>query len=305
MKGKLLPVRSLAKRSWKRWCAVGAAIPAILVAGCSSPTLLADIAYDERYGSATRLDLFLPDGGGPAPAVVILHGGLFRSGDKSDERAAGARLAGAGYVTAILNYRLAPGAPFPAAVRDASCALAFLRAGARSYGIDPERIAVVGSSAGGYLAAMLGVAEGAPDLASDCAAGLAGPPQAVVGNEGLYDLSGVSSKGEVQAFLGTTLEKDKGLYELASPASRVGPGAPPFLLITGDFDFVVPPAQATSMREALKTQGGDVRVLELTDPGHYLAAGADNGGLYAGGVAARPETWIALLDFLEETLGRP
>src|SRR5262245_61606783 len=91
---------------------------AFFALGCGTPTKLADVAYDDRFGAATSLDLFLPAGGGPAPAVVFVHGGLFQSGDKSEYHAAAARLASSGYVAATVNHRLAPGAPFPAAVLD-------------------------------------------------------------------------------------------------------------------------------------------------------------------------------------------
>lgn len=282
---------------------VTAVAAALFAAGCAGPTALDDVVYDDRFGDQGTLDLFLPDGGGPAPAVMFIHGGLFRSGDKSEYRDAAARLAASGYVAATINHRLAPGAPFPAAVHDAWCALAFLRAGADDYGIEPERIAVVGYSSGGYLAAMLGV--GAPDPAADCAAGVTGPPAAVAANAGPYDLGKLAGRAEVRAFVGGTLDEVPERYALASPALRVSPGAPPFLLVHGEFDFVIPPEQETLMREALVAQGNDVRSLELFDPGHFLAAGADNGGLYGGGVEDRPESWIALIDFLEETLGRP
>jgi acetyl esterase/lipase len=287
--------------------AIAAAIvfAASLTAACSGPTRLADVAYDSRFGASTTLDLYLPDGGGPAPAVLFIHGGLFRSGDKSEYQAAASRLAASGYVAATMNHRLAPGAPFPAALRDASCALSFLRAGAGDYGIEPDRIAVAGYSSGAYLAAMLGVSAGEDDVAADCAAGRAGPPAAVAANAGLYDLTRVAGKADVQALLGATIEDEPQRYRDASPALRVRPGAPPFLLVRGDFDFSVPPEQTSAMRDALRAEGNDVRSLELLDPGHFLAAGADNGGLYGGGAKDRPESWIALIAFLEETIGSP
>lgn len=278
---------------------------AVLAAGCAGPTVLADVSYDDRFGEATMMDIHLPAGGGPAPAVIFVHGGFFRTGDKGEYGAAAARLAASGWVAATINHRLAPGAPFPAAVRDASCALSFLRAGAADYGVEPERIAVVGYSSGAYVAAMLGVAGGDPDVAADCAAGPTGPPGAVAADAGLYDLTRVADKPDVQAFLGAKIDEDPALYERASPALRAHPGAPPFLLVHGEIDFSVPNDQADAMQEALRAQGVDARSLELLDPGHFLAAGADNGGLYGGGVKDRPETWIALVDFLEETIGLP
>jgi acetyl esterase/lipase len=283
--------------------AMTAAVPWLL--GCTGATRLADISYDDRFGAATTLDVFLPEGGGPAPAVVFFHGGSFTSGDKSEYHAAADRLARSGYVTATVNHRLAPGAPFPAAVQDTICALAFLRAGADDYGIEPDRIAVVGYDSGAHLAAMLGVAAGAPDVAPDCEAGATGPPAAVAASAGYYDLARLAGERGVGAYVGAALEEAEPLYAAASPALRATPGAPPFLLVHGDFDFVIPPEQSKILRDALASQGNDVRLLEELDPGHFLAAGADNGGLYGGGVKDRPESWIALSSFLEETIGHP
>jgi acetyl esterase/lipase len=283
--------------------AMAAAVP--WLAACTGPTRLADVAYDARFGAATTLDVFLPDGGGPAPAVVLLHGGTFTSGDKSEYHLAAERLARSGYVAVTVNHRLAPGAPFPAAVQDTFCALSFLRAGAEDYGIEPDRIAAVGYDSGAHLAAMLGVAAGADDVAPDCEAGPTGPPAAVVGGAGLYDLTKLAGERGVGPYVGAALDEAPELYEAASPALRTGPGAPPFLLVHGDFDFVIPPEQSKILRDALLAHGNDVRLLELFDPGHFLAAGADNGGLYGGGVKDRPESWIALTSFLEDTIGPP
>ncbi|MEO7327162.1 MAG: alpha/beta hydrolase [Minicystis sp.] len=278
----------------------------LLALGCSAPTELADVRYDARFGEATSLDLFLPAGSaGARPAVVLLHGGLFRGGDKAEFRAAAARLAASGFVAATVNYRLGSGAPFPAPVQDVGCALSFLRRGATEYGLDPDRVVIVGYASGAYLAGMLGVASGAPDLAPDCEAGVTGAPAGVMASAGFYDLATLAGKGDIQSFVGGTLEALPERYQAASPLRRVAPGAPPFLLIHGEFDFVVPPEQAHWMKEALQAQGDEVRLLSLFDPGHFLAAGADNGGLYGGGVEDRPESWIALIDFLEQTIGLP
>lgn len=273
--------------------------------GCMGPTRFADVSYDDRFGDATTLDVFLPAGGGPAPAVVLFHAGAFTSGDKSEYHAAAERLALSGHVAVTVNHRLAPGAPFPAAIQDAACAFSFLRAHAEDYGIEPERMAAVGYDSGAHLAAMLGVAAGAPDVAPDCEAGATGPPAAVVASAGFYDLTRLAGERGIEPYVGAPLDEAEDLYAAASPALRAGAGAPPFLLVHGDFDFVVPPDQSKIMRDALMEQGNDVRLLELFDPGHFLAAGADNGGLYGGGVKDRPESWIVLMAFLEETIGLP
>lgn len=273
--------------------------------GCASPIEMEDIVYDDRFGEATTLDLYLPeDGAARRPAVLFLHGGLWQSGDKSEYGSAARRLGGSGYVAATANYRLVPDGPYPAPIHDARCALAFLRANAAAYGLDPDRVAVVGYAAGGHLASLLGVAEGTAELEPDCSAGTTGAANAVVAGSAIHDLA-LFDGPEVEELLGGTRDDLPDRYAMASPISYVKPEAPPYLLVHGDFDFMISPEQSERMADALRGAGASARYLELFDPGHFLAAGVDNGGLYAGGVRDRPESWTALVDFLYESLGPP
>ena len=274
--------------------------------GCASPIEMEDIAYDDRFGEETTLDLYLPeDGATQRPAVLFFHGGVWASGDKSQYGDAAQRLGGSGYVAATANYRLVPEGSYPAAIQDARCALAFLRAHAAEYGIDPDRIAVAGYAAGGYLASMLGVAQGTAELEPDCSAGTTGAANAVIAAAAMHDLTLLDDTSEVEEFLGGTLADLPDRYSIASPVSHVKPGAPPYLLIHGDFDWMINVEQSGRMEAALREAGGSVRLLELFDPGHSLAAGADNGGLYFGSVRDRPESWTVIIDFLYESLGAP
>ncbi len=272
---------------------------------CTSPTKLGDIAYDERFGQSTRMDLYLPEGTGPHPAVVLIHGGLFVRGDKSDLGRAAERLALSGYVAATVNHRLSPGATYPMPLNDIGCALSFLRKGAEDYKIAPDRIALLGVASGGYFASMLGVLGDSQDLAPDCEGFEWAAPQAVIASAALFDLVDAAGEPEVQKFMGGTLNEMHPRYEQASPLFQVKNGAAPHLLIHGEIDWVVPSGQSKKMAEKLVESGNEVQFLSLADPGHFLAAGADNGGLYGGGVGDRPESWIALIDFLEQTIGAP
>src|SRR5687768_13589227 len=97
----------------------------LLAAGCGAPaTPHLYVPYDERFGVATTMDVFLPGGGGDArPAVMLVHGGAWTVGEKEDFFHTATRLAASGYVAATINYRLAPFSPFPAAVQNTKCAL--------------------------------------------------------------------------------------------------------------------------------------------------------------------------------------
>jgi acetyl esterase/lipase len=102
-----------------------------------------------------RLDLYMPDGVTDAPVIVSLHGGVLMAGDRSEERAVGQRLASAGYLTVIPSYRLSPEVSHPAHIQDVAAAFAWTRRNIRQYGGDPDRIIVIGHSAGAYLAMLL------------------------------------------------------------------------------------------------------------------------------------------------------
>lgn len=275
-------------------------------AGCAGPIEMQDILYDERFGDDTSLDMYLPDDGAAMrPAVVFIHGGAWTAGSKVEYLLAARRMGGSGYVAATLDYRLVPEAVYPNAIQDVRCALAFLRANAVEYGLDPDRIAVVGYSSGGHLASMLGVAEGVAELEPDCAAGTTGPANAVVAGAGIHDLRAMADTGSVEDFLGGTLEEVPDRYDQASPVTHVKAGAPPYLLIHGGSDWVVSFEQSERMRDALEAAGNSVRFMELTDQGHFLASGPDPGGEYVLTTTDRPEYWIALGDFLVEALGAP
>ena len=110
------------------------------------------IEYADPEDQHLVLDLAAPEGDGPFPAVVCIHGGGFREGDRTYFNATCEKLAQHGYVAVTIEYRLAPKYPFPAAVEDCKAAVRWLRANAEKYHIDPKRIGATGASAGGTLA---------------------------------------------------------------------------------------------------------------------------------------------------------
>lgn len=277
-----------------------------LLAGCPAVDESSNVSYDDRF-DATKMDVFLPhDGRTQRPAVLFIHGGGWLLGTKDEFLVMARRLAGSGYVTATINYRLVPDGVFPRAIQDAKCALAFFRGHAAQYGLDPARVAAFGYSSGGHLAAMLGVSAGKAEIEADCASGATGPANAVIGGSGLYDLHDMTTLGLVSGFLGGSEAEVPRAYDLASPIEYVRFGLPPFLLTHGGADWVVPESQSFRMRDALRTAGGEARFLELTDSGHVLAASPDSAGLELGADADdRPEVWSAVFDFLSGTIGSP
>jgi acetyl esterase/lipase len=207
-----------------------------------------DLVY-ARYGDRElHLDLFLPKdrGDSPLPAVLIVHGGGWLAGDKTRFRALAQTLALRGYVTAAIEYRLGGEAKFPAAIHDCNAAVRWLRANAKQHGIDPERIAAVGGSAGGHLVGLVAAAPDVHELQGDGGnADQSSRLQAAVVMAGPMDLTtGVIAErsrtdpkqSNTNRWLGKTIDEAPDLYRLASPQSHFTKTTPPILFMHGELD---------------------------------------------------------------------
>jgi acetyl esterase/lipase len=274
--------------------------------GCFAPSTESDVVYDGRLGEAGLLDVYLPDDAGPNPAVLFIHGGTWKAGSKAHFGSAGARLARSGFVVASINYRLLPDGVFPNNLSDCICALAFLRVHAAEYGIDPDRIAVMGYSAGAHLASLVALASDHPDLPSDCEA--AGgqpiaPPAAAISASGPQDMrlwyDELDDKSTVTNIFGGTLDELPRAYELGSPRYHVKPGAPPFLILQDIVDF----GGVQDFRNALVETGNDASLLAVEGSLHIFEQ-FDDAGFYEGGVSSEtPVAWVAIESFLARTIG--
>lgn len=178
----------------------------------------------------------------------------------------------AGYVVANIDYRLGPDHRFPAQIEDCKAAVRWLRANAKKYKIDPERIGVIGFSAGGHLVSLLGTTAKEDGLDGDGGnAEQSGAVQAVVSVAGPTDLSAADWNPAISmAMLGATRERNPDLYKKASPVTYVRKGAPPFLFIHGTADKVVDVAQSRVLAAKLKEAGGVVEVQEYEGEGHSM-----------------------------------
>ncbi len=257
-----------------------------------------DVVYRTVDGISLALDVYLPDSPGPHPAILFVHGGAWHTGDKRRLAPLARFFAKRGYVGFSINYRLAPAYRYPAALEDLRCAVKWVRAHAADYGVDPDRIAAVGTSAGAHLVALLAAA---PETLAPCGnPGFTSRVQAVIALFGPMDLlSAVGSPAEaaVEDFLGASAREDPDLWREASPITWVSADDPPFLLIHGRDDRVVPYEESVRMADALRRAGVEVRLLLIPGAGHGFINRPDT-------PAARA-TVAAMLDFLDDFLGSP
>lgn len=245
-----------------------------------------DLVYATRAGRQLRMDVAWSTEGAPAPLVLLLHGGGWSGGSRASMHAEMQALARRGYTAATIDYRLtqAPSNIFPAAIADVRCALRVLRQRGAEYHLMPTRVAVMGYSAGGHLASLLGVGADldALDGVDACAGGGSVQVQAVVSYAGPQDLRVNGPYTQEQAdivtnFLGVFPGDDPQLATLASPIAHVSAGDPPFLLVHGPSDDLVPVGHARRMAAALRQVGTPATVMELPGVGHgYVGLAASH-----------------------------
>ncbi len=295
-------------------------------------TMKSAIPYAERDGVRLVGDLYLPEGRPKAPVVVAFHGGAWRSGSRTFYRYWGPFLARNGYALFTVEYRLGKSGRYPAAVYDAKAAVQFVRTRADEFNIDPERIGLMGDSAGGHLAALLALAADRFTAAHGDDPGAAVPigVKAVVGFYGIYDMLAqwnhdalAVQKQEAQAqknrdliprphdniteqFLGASPAQNPRIYSESSPISYATADGNiaerskvRFLLINGARDELVDPeSQSGAFAAALTNAGFSVQRLIIAEAAHFWVSDPFEKDPHSfGAMAATP-----LLRFLDASL---
>jgi acetyl esterase len=256
----------------RRWlkAATGLGVTAALVIVASAlpagagdrVTVKQDVTYRTVDGAKLGLDVYRPaKKGKDRPAVVLIHGGGWRAGDKRVFADQGNQLAERGFVAFSVNYRLAPDHPYPAAVDDVEAAVVWVRTHADDYGVDADRIGALGGSAGGHLTGMLAtIGDGPLDRGHRIAAG--------VSWSGPMDLESIAVAPMVQAFVGCAPDACADKYADASPIVHVDKSDAPMLLVNSTNELV-PQTQADTMKAALDAAG--VANQEIVLPGRAHA----------------------------------
>lgn len=231
--------------------------------------IVRDIVYRDVPGDRQELDVLtpnvpIPDGG--RPVVLAIHGGGWRKFSKEQYETTVAPLTSMGFVVVAPNYRLSRrGRPtWPFVREQLRDAVRWVRAHAEELGVDPDRIAAMGESAGGHLAAMLGTD---PDPSGSARI------QAVVDFYGPTDLaaldrSSMKASPAIRQFLGGPPSSLPENYADASPAAHVSADDPPFLIVQGSADDVVTPNQSTSFARRLSEAGVPNRLIVVPGAGH-------------------------------------
>jgi alpha-L-fucosidase 2 len=231
-----------------------------------------DIEYGTAGGESLRLDASIPDGAGPFPAVILVHGGGWSAGDKSGGPQKGYMapmqdpLSHAGFAWFSINYRLSPQFRHPAALKDLETAIRWLKAHAAEYRVDPRRIALAGESSGAHLVAFAAVrADDSTRVA------------AIVAFYGAYDLAaetkrrGALSDNLVKYIGRSTLDEQTfAVLHDVSPYNYVKPGLPPFLLLHGTADKNNSYQQSVDLQARLRAAGDTCDLITIKDGPHGM-----------------------------------
>jgi acetyl esterase/lipase len=224
-----------------------------------------DVVYATVGDQQLRLDVYRPQSEGKRPVVIWIHGGAWRAGSKDRVPVTG--LLNRGFAIASIDYRLSPVAEFPAQIHDIKAAIRFLRANAPTWGFDPDRFIIAGSSAGGHLAALVGVSNGVGALEGSVGDNprSSSNVQSVVSFYGASNLQTILAQSTphglsvrvpaLQLLLGGQPAEQPDLAKLASPVTHVDASDPPLLLVHGDQDPQMPINQAHELHGRYKQLG--------------------------------------------------
>ncbi len=217
-----------------------------------------------------KMTVYVPEKPGSYPCILDIHGGGWAKRQVESDKPMMERLAQRGYVTAIIAYRLSTTSKYPAALHDCKSAVRTLRANAKEWHIDPDRIGCMGGSAGGHLSGLLAMTSGLKPFEGD------GPHQdqsssvkaaiVMAATQDMYAANKDKNSEATLAFFGTTAAENEALYREASPIHHVRPGVPPVIYIEGEKDTLK--VGRAEMMEKLKANGIETAIHTLKHAPH-------------------------------------
>ena len=272
--------------------------------------VIENLEYVRRGDEGLSGDLYLPGGAHHAPCLIAAHGGGWQRGSRKNYRHLGHYLARHGVALFAISYRFAPKHRYPAAVHDLRAAIQFMRSTGGDHGVDSQRLALIGDSAGGHLAALTAWAGDHPDFAGqpdDAYPGVSTRVKVCVPVYGVDDVAGqweydqafAPAKSASEVFLGASPVDDPFLFQRASPLNYVtrANNQTSFFVSWGAIDDIVnPAAQSHRLLSALKRAEFFVRTCVVEAPHFWLSEPLEEAGSFSGFLAPR------LLRFLNERL---
>jgi acetyl esterase/lipase len=241
-------------------------------------TVHRDIAYVTNAHPRQKLDIYLPKDALNPPLMILIHGGGFSEGDKSEEDVA--QWLSEGYAVASINYRYSSDAVFPAQIEDCKAAVRWLRANAKKFGYDADRFGARGSSAGGYLVTMLGTTSSTKIFDVGENLDVSSRVQAVADRYGPIDFlqmdahrlpgAPVNNKPDspLSELIGGNIADNRDKVEAANPLNYVTKDCPPFIVVHGDSDLLVPHHQSELLVAALAKAGVPAALYTVKGGGH-------------------------------------
>jgi acetyl esterase/lipase len=240
--------------------------------------VLQDVTYCTDDGADLKMDVYFPwKPAGPSPVILFVHGGGWVAGTKTGTPGMSyfLDLARRGYTTFSIDYRLAPTSTFPAQIIDVKCAVRSIRAHATDYNIDPKRIGAWGASAGGHLVALLGTSDQSAGWDVGQYLDQSSRVNVVVDMYGIHDLTTEyvvgNARGLDRMVFGASSPTDPLLVK-ASPVTYITPDDPPFLIMAGDMDPVVPYTQSVILQDRLVAAGVSSSLVIVHNAGHGFNA---------------------------------
>ncbi|RLD65731.1 MAG: alpha/beta hydrolase [Bacteroidetes bacterium] len=236
-----------------------------------------NLVYKKVGNRSLKLDLcYAKNLKKTAPLLVFIYGEAWKYGNKDKYLGYLIDFAKKGYVTASLEYRYSKEAKFPAAINDVKCAVKWLKLNAEKYHINPDQIAVIGGSSGGYLAMMLAYTSDVAEFESGCnIEGVNSRVQAVVDLYGPPDLTDkqVIEATQADVFIGKPYNQASGIYKQASPINYLTKDDPPTLIFHGTIDDVVPVKQSDILKSRFNKVGIPDEYHKLKGWPHFMEAG--------------------------------
>lgn len=245
-----------------------------------------EVAYADTTNPKQTLDLYLPLAkvDKPRPLIVFIHGGGWENGDKADAFVGllYPLIKDGAFAGASVNYRLTNEARWPEQIFDCKAAIRWLRAHAKEMNVDPQKIGVIGISAGGHLVSLLATSGGVPELEGrlgrypgagskvQCAVNICGPSDFLTITEHPSIIKFEAADSCTGKLFGKPMPQAKDLAQAASPVTYITPDDPPVMTVHGTKDTLVPFEQATEFRDALKKAGVPNALITGKEGGHVF-----------------------------------